>query len=156
MEPLDDLWSFAGFLFARWRWSEDDNGIGRYVAWLLIPLILLLVWRFYSRRRVGREVAVPRPAALVVRPGQDSEFYLIEQHLQTAGLGRHTTEAPSQWIDRIRATDLAPILSLHNRYRFDPQGLSPQERSALRTQADAWLSTHHTAESHGAGGGAAG
>jgi len=156
MEPLDDLWSFAGFLFARWRWSEDDNGIGRYVAWLLIPLVLLLVWRLYSRRRVGREVAAPRPAALVVRPGQDSEFYLIQQHLQTAGLGRHSTEPPSRWIERIQATDLGPILDLHNRYRFDPQGLTSPERSALKAHVEAWLSTHHTAETLGAGGGRAG
>jgi protein-glutamine gamma-glutamyltransferase len=157
MEPLNDLWSFAGFLFSRWRWSEDDNGIGRHVAWLLIPLVLLLVWRLYSRRRVGREAIVSSPAPALARPGQDSEFYLIEQRLQTAGLGRGTTEPPSQWIERIHAPDLTPLLDLHNRYRFDPQGLSSQERSALRSHVEAWLTAHHTAETLGAGGrGAAG
>ena len=142
MEPVHDLWSFVTFLFSRWRWSEDDNGVGRYAPWLLIPLVLLLVWRLYSRRRVGRAVAASKPAPLVARPGQDSEFYLIERRLQTAGLGRRDSEPPSQWIERIQARDLNPILNLHNRYRFDPQGLSLSERSTLRAQADAWLREH--------------
>jgi len=153
MEPLHDLWSFAGFLFSRWRWSEDDNGIGRHIAWLLIPLVLLLVWRLYSRRRVGLAAVVSSPAPALVRPGQDSEFYLIEQRLQTAGLGRGSAEPPSAWIERIHATDLVAILNLHNRYRFDPRGLSPNERSVLRARVEAWISAHHTPETLGAGGG---
>src|SRR2546425_1283957 len=54
LEPVRDFWSWAGFLFARWRWSEDESGIGRHAAWPPIPLVLGLVWRLYSRRRVGR------------------------------------------------------------------------------------------------------
>src|SRR5262249_56014107 len=97
----------------------------------LIPLVVPLVWALSSRRRVGREAVVSPPAPALARPGQDSEFYLIEQRLQTAGLGRGTTEPPSVWIERIHAVDLTAILDLHNRYRFDPQGLSSEERSAL-------------------------
>ena len=155
MEPLQDLWSFAGFLFSRWRWSEDDNAVGRYAAWLLIPLILLLVWRLYSRRRVGRAAAASKPAPAVARPGEDSEFYLIERRLHTAGLGRRDSEPPSQWIERIQARDLAPLLNLHNRYRFDPEGLNSHERSALRAQADAWL-REHPSEARMTGGRGAG
>jgi transglutaminase-like putative cysteine protease len=146
LEPVRDLWSYAGFLFSRWRWSEDDSGIGRHAAWLLIPLVLLLVWRLYSRRRVGRERSGPPPGPAVARPGQDSEFYTIARRLQTAGLGRHDAESPSAWIERIRATDLAPILALHNRYRFDPAGLDTAERATLRAQAEAWLRDHQEAD----------
>jgi len=152
LEPVHDLWSFAAFLFSRWRWSEEDNGIGRYAAWLLIPLVLLLVWRLYSRRRVGRGATAPPPAPTFVRPGQDSEFYLIEQRLQVAGLGREAAEPPSAWIERIRATDLAPILDLHYRYRFDPTGLDPSERSALRAQSETWLRDHQSTEATVTGG----
>ena len=152
LAPVHDLWSFAGFLFSRWRWSEDDNGLGRHAAWLLIPLVLLLVWRLYSRRRVGRAAGASRPAIAVARPGQDSEFYLIAGRLQAAGLGRQSSEAPSEWIERIHATDLAPILDLHYRYRFDPSGLSAGERAMLRARAEAWLRDHQVAEISVVGG----
>jgi hypothetical protein len=154
LEPLHDLWSFAGFLFSRWRWSEDDNGSGRYAAWLLIPLVLLLVWRFYSRRRVGRAAAASRATVAVARPGQDSEFYLIAERLQAAGLGRQTAEPPSAWIERIHATELTPILDLHYRYRFDPAGLDPIERSTLKACAEGWLREHLTEASVTGGRGA--
>jgi hypothetical protein len=156
LEPVHDLWSFVAFLFSRWRWSEEDNGIGRYVAWLLIPLVLLLVWRLYSRRRVGRGGTVSEPGPAFVRPGQDSEFYVIEERLRAAGLGRQGDEPPSVWIARIHETDLAPILDLHYRYRFDPAGLDPTERSALRAQSEAWLRDHESTEATVTGGRGAG
>jgi protein-glutamine gamma-glutamyltransferase len=156
LEPVHDLWSFAGFLFSKWRWSEDDNGIGRHAAWLLIPLVLLLVWRLYSRRRVARLAAASQPAPAAPRPGEDSEFYLIADRLQTAGLGRQAAEAPSKWIERIHAQDLGPILDLHYRYRFDPAGLDATERAALRAQAESWLQQHQLAEASVTGGRRAG
>jgi len=156
MEPVHDLWSFATFLFSRWRWSEDDSGIGRHAAWLLIPLVLLLVWRLYSRRRVGREAAPSRATVAVARPGQDSEFYLIAERLQTAGLGRQTAEPPSAWIERIHAAELGPILDLHYRYRFDPTGLSTSERESLKARSESWLRARQQAETVAGGGRGAG
>ena len=141
-EPVRDLWSFVTFLFSRWRWSEDDSGIGRHAAWLLIPLVLLLVWRLYSRRRVGRDKATSRAPVAIARPGLDSEFYLITERLHAAGLGRRDDEPPSHWIERIQANDLTPILNLHNRYRFDPAGLTQSERASLKSQSAAWLRDH--------------
>ncbi len=153
-EPARDVWSFVTFLFSRWRWSEDDSGIGRHIAWLLIPLVLLLVWRLYSRRRVGRDKATSRAPVAIARPGQDSEFYLITERLRAAGRGRRDDEPPSQWIERIQANELAPILDLHNRYRFDPDGLSQTERASLKAQADAWLRNHDLDRTEAAGTGA--
>ena len=152
LEPAYDLWSFAVFLFSKWRWSEDDSGVGRYAAWLLIPLVLLLVWRLYSRQRVGREPAAAGPAVAVARPGQDSEFYRIADHLHATGLGRQTAEPRSEWIDRIHAAELAPILDLHYRYRFDPLGLDATERATLRARAEAWLRDHRVEEASATGG----
>src|SRR5262249_52104927 len=125
--------------------AMDDAGTGGRMAWLLIPLVLLLVWRLYSRRRVGREAATAATPVAVARPGQDSEFYLIAERLRDAGLGRHPDESQSEWIERIHAAELAPILDLHYRYRFDPTGLSTIERAALRTHAESWLRDHDSA-----------
>ena len=145
LEPLRDLWSWGGFLFSRWRWSEG-GGVGEYAAWLLIPLVLLLVWRLYSRRRVGRGAGETTGSlAFAPRPGHDSEFYLIERRLDAAGRGRRPAEPASAWIERIHATELRPIVALHYRYRFDPAGLAASEREALRTSAEAWLGEHPVA-----------
>jgi len=144
LEPLRDLWSWGGFLFSRWRWSEGESRVGEYAAWLLIPLVLLLVWRLYSRRRVGRGArGTSESLTLAPRPGHDSEFYLIERRLDAAGRGRRPSEPALAWIERIHATELRPIVALHYRYRFDPAGLDAPERAALRTSAEAWLSAHH-------------
>jgi hypothetical protein len=142
-EPLRDLWSWAVFLFSRWRWGGDDGVVGRSAAWLLVPLVLLLIWRLYSRRRVGRGAVVAAPAGgTIIRPGQDSEFYLIEQRLESEGRGRRPWEPAAVWIQRIHATDLGPIVELHYRYRFDPAGLEATARVALKTDAETWLREH--------------
>ncbi|MGH7276643.1 MAG: DUF4129 domain-containing transglutaminase family protein, partial [Candidatus Rokuibacteriota bacterium] len=140
LEPLTDVWAWGEFLFARWRYGESESGTP-WLSWLLVPLGLLLAWRLYSRRRVGVKGA--RAAAVVARapgPGEDSEFYLIERELGRTGLGRWPAETASAWIRRLREAGtpavvpeaLPAILALHYRYRFDPDGLSPAERAALR------------------------
>ena len=142
-EPLRDLWSWGGFLFSRWRWSEGESGVGDYAAWLLIPLVLLLVWRLYSRRHVRRGNGEIRgSAAAPLRPGHDSEFYLIARRLEAEGRGRRPTEPASAWVDRIQAPELRPIVALHYQYRFDPAGLDASARAALRSSAEAWLRDH--------------
>jgi protein-glutamine gamma-glutamyltransferase len=144
--PLTDVWSWAVFRFSRWRYGESEVGVGRYLAWLLVPLVLLLAWRLYGRRRIGREVSEaarggPRPR----HPGADSEFYLIADRLAAVGLGRRPAEPVSAWISRLEdarslsADALREIAKLHYRYRFDPEGLGADERQALRTRVETWL-----------------
>jgi transglutaminase-like putative cysteine protease len=148
LQPLTDLWAWAELLFARWRYGETEGGAGVWLGWLLVPLGLLLAWRLYTRRRRRRAapaeaVATPRAP----RPGEDSEFYLIEHELARAGLGRRPSEPASAWVRRLReagapvaAADTLPdILALHYRYRFDPAGLGAAERAALRARVEAWL-----------------
>ena len=147
-EPLHDLWSWGGFLFSRWRWSEGESGVGEYAPWLLIPLVLLLVWRLYSRRHVRRGDGKPREgAAPPLHPGHDSEFYRIAGRLEAEGRGRRPTEPASAWIERIQAPELRPIVALHYRYRFDPAGLDAAGRAALRDGAEIWLRDHEDAVS---------
>ena len=153
LESLTDLWALAEYLFARWRYGETDGGPARWLGWLLIPLGLLLAWRLYRRRRVaaGTEAAVA--PARASRPGQDSEFYLIEHELARAGLGRRPSEPASAWLRRLREADasvpaaetLPAILSLHYRHRFDPAGLGARERAVLRESVEAWLVTYASA-----------
>jgi transglutaminase-like putative cysteine protease len=139
-EWLDDLWSWTVFQFSRWRWSDGSTSPVRYLAWLLAPLVLVLVWRIASRTRLGRRTAARVAAARGVHAGADSEFYLIERRLAEAGLGRGRSEPAAVWARRLKRADgLEEIVALHDRYRFDPRGLATEERRALTEKATAWL-----------------
>ena len=139
-QPLGDLASWALFLFSRWRWSDQDTGDLRHAGWLLVPLFGFLAWRLYGKRRVARAAALrPGAAPPASRPGADSEFYLIEARLARRGLGRQPWEPVSRWVARVGTDELAELAALHARYRFDPRGLPPSEREALRAAARAWL-----------------
>ena len=151
LRPVADLWAWGEFLFSRWRYGEGEGGLGDYLGLLLVPLLVLLGWRLYRRRRVGAEgrdaaPARPRPP----RPGEDSEFYLIERELERCGLGRRPSEPASAWVRRLAEAGAPPpataplpaIVALHYRYRFDPDGLGAGERDALRARVEAWLREH--------------
>ena len=146
--PLSDLWSWGAFQVAA-QW-ERLGGVGslRYVGWLLIPLALFLLWRLFSGKRLAGLRRRGRCADGAPRwPGADSEFYEIERRLGKQGLGRHPGEPLLRWVERIEALRILPgataplcdLVSLHYRYRFDPKGISPPEREALRSGILSWL-----------------
>jgi hypothetical protein len=82
--------------------------------------------------------------------GSDSEFYLIEDCVRRLGFERGQGETISNFLNRtgsnaVNGVDVEPvveILALHYRYRFDPEGLSPVERQALRVNVQNWLMAH--------------
>lgn len=129
-QGLADLFRYAGF-----RWSQRGEfkaGDSWYAA--LALLALYLGWSVLRGRRIVREgktAAVARPR----HPGDDSEFYDVEKSLppreasetQAAWMERIDTKIPLKQVDRVREA-----LRLHQRYRFDPAGLSRNERNRLR------------------------
>lgn len=148
LEPLYNLLSWAMFQYSEWRWSEREGAWTRYLGWLLIPLILVLVRRLYRRRRVRqsrgqgtRESASPRQA------GMDSDFYLIEKKLMAQGHERRPWEPLGTWLRRIEeetsgdfsSRPLMGIMALHYRYRFDPNGITGEERDRLQLMVRNWL-----------------
>jgi transglutaminase-like putative cysteine protease len=129
-QGLADLFRYAGF-----RWSQRGEfkaGDSWYAV--LALLAVYLGWSVLRGRRVRRE----QQAAESARPhwpGEDSEFYALEKSLPA----REASETHAAWLERIGASiprvKLNPIqeaLSLHQRYRFDPAGLSRNERNRLR------------------------
>jgi transglutaminase-like putative cysteine protease len=149
LRPLNDLSSWLTFGFARWRWGERDDRLTTSVGWLLVPLLAILGWRLYVRRRVSTP---PKALVRVVPParGADSEFYLIERRLHALTFARAPGEPLSAWLARIDAAHvpgvvvapLAPLLALHYRYRFDPDGLPSWDRHTLAASARGWLAQH--------------
>jgi hypothetical protein len=104
-------------------------------AWygVLVVLALILGWRMFGGRRIARKGAAA--AARRRYPGEDSEFYAVEKTLAARPPG----ETHAAWLHRVSAgfssqklQQLREALRLHQRYRFDPQGLAAAERNRLR------------------------
>ena len=149
---VGDVWEWATFLFSRWRWSERQDRLTGSLGWLLIPLTGLLAWRLWARRRVAGSGAA-RAEARPRGRGEDSEFYGVERRLSELGFARPPAEPLTRWLDGLVETAppgvataaLPPLLALHYRHRFDPDGLSEGERARLRAEAERWLADHASA-----------
>jgi hypothetical protein len=144
--PLADLWSWARFRLSAWSAQANERGWSDALIWLVLPLVAWLTWRTLRGRRADTAAAGGEAAANRTWPGQDSEFYLIEQRMAQRGHARHDAEATTEWLARVAAPQDAPALQqlarLHYRHRFDPAGLPAAERETLRAQALAWLAQH--------------
>lgn len=151
---LSDMWAWLVFRFSRLLWSGDNSRFAYYLIWVAVPIVVIFAWRLYLKKRVFlRKTSRKQGTSAVPQKGKDSEFFAIESELARRGLGRHKWEPPGIWIDRIGVDTVMPdllkqVVSLHYRYRFDPGGLSPEEREALKEAARTWLSRN---EGHGQG-----
>lgn len=129
-QGLMDLMRYLGF-----QWSQRGEfkaGDGWYLV--LVVLAGILAWRVLRGRKVVRE---EKTAAKARRryPGEDSEFYEVERSLGQ----RDSAETQVAWFYRIgknlpdeRRADLLAALRLHQRYRFDPDGVSMRDRNRLK------------------------
>jgi hypothetical protein len=141
---LSDFQSWAQFEVLRFFYYSHSN-IREYVFWALIPALAFLLYRIFRSSRRHKKDEEPMRTG---RPGLDSEFYRLERKLIQIGPAREPGEPLSFWLQRATKDPhlaglkqpLENLLLLHYRYRFDPSGLDPAERQALRREVDACLS----------------
>ena len=74
----------------------------------------------------------------------DSDFAAIAQALNERGFFRNPAETLKQWIERINLEQnsfdkLSAIVNLYYRDRFDPLGISFEEREQLKKAIKVWL-----------------
>jgi transglutaminase-like putative cysteine protease len=160
-QSAGDLWEWTTFLLSRWRWSERRDRLTGSLGWLLIPLVAVLVWRLWARRRVRAPSPANPASPAMPRVGVDSEFYRVERRLGELGFERAPDQPLARWLDAVIAAappavataPLRPLLALHYRHRFDPLGLLAGERQQLRAGVEAWLAAHRPgpASARGAG-----
>lgn len=142
---LSDFQSWLEFeILKSFYYSQTNYRV--YLFWVLIPALAFLLYRIFrsGRRHIKDDEAEGR----VSWPGEDSEFYRLEQKLVRQGLPRQPGEPLTIWLQRAtndsRLADikkpLENVLQLHYRYRFDPRGLEPGEREALRREVQECLS----------------
>lgn len=142
---IADGWSWIKFQFSKFRWGQTHWR--EYLLWILVPVLLLLLYRILFRRRSRARRQSGKSLPAIILPGLDSEFYLVEQNLARRGVARRPNEPLSGWLERASADlalrELRPsilaLLNLHYRYRFDPRGLAGSDRERLRREADACL-----------------
>ncbi len=146
-EPFLDAFSSASYHFSKWRWSQTN--LRQYLTGSVWVLFALTLGLFLLKRRSSTGASSSKRAlGASSSPGTDSEFYEIEARLAWVAGHRIESTPLAQWIrDATRGSGsedgpLREALELHYRYRFDPQGISPEERSKLRETARCWLVAH--------------
>jgi len=142
---LYDLWSWFAFRVSGLMRNAQSSGLAYYIIWIAVPIVIVFAWRLYFKKRVFmRKRKLKQEVVSLFQKGKDSEFYAIESELARRGLDRRPWEPLNVWIDRIcfdicRPGQLKQIISLHYRYRFDPDGLSPEEREVLKDSVREWF-----------------
>lgn len=149
-ERLAPFWQQLADL-ARWaafRWSQRGElqaSDGWYAV--LALLVAILAWRLLRGRRVAAHQQTPSSAQRAWQ-GTDSDFYAIGRALARRGLARSTETPPGAWLREIAAAlppatfeEVREALQLHQRYRFDPQGLDPAARTRLKRMCRALLAS---------------
>jgi hypothetical protein len=140
-QGLSDVWSRVVFEFSKFRWGQSQ--LRQYILWALVPILGILLFQIIIRARRHKRDQAGKQALDANWPGLDSEFFLLERKLAGRGLRRQSGESLAEWLERactepalyeLRDT-LEALLNLHYRYRFDPFGLSGEERQELRREA---------------------
>ncbi|MDQ5910529.1 MAG: protein-glutamine gamma-glutamyltransferase [Pseudomonadota bacterium] len=134
-QQLGDLRDWLSHQFNRWRWREasDDEGDNRWLWGSAGLLTVLLFWRLLRRQRVRRPPAQPAMLA-VIHPGAASPFYQVLEQLAVHRGSRPLGETLESWLRRIGVWEMpgmADMANWHQRWRFDPVGLSTQEQQQL-------------------------
>lgn len=143
MQWASDFWSQVRFQIAKIRWGQTN--LRRYLLWMLIPVLILLLYQIIFRRgrRHRPQPKTGKSSSAIFRPGLDSEFYMLESKLAARGVPRQASEPLSDWLTRALAdpalTDLRKplqeLLRLHYGHRFDPRGLDGKGRETLTREA---------------------
>ena len=98
-------------------------------------LTLFLIWRISTSEQViiGKNTMDTESAYESVL-GSESPFFILEQKLREIGYTRGSGELLAPWLSRIGFQHLKPLLTIHNQWRFDPDGVTGEQKQEL-TQA---------------------
>jgi transglutaminase-like putative cysteine protease len=143
---LRQQWHDFWFTVHRWWWLGEKRVL-RQAHWLAAPFLLGLLWHFRRLRTANQQKGAASNRAFRAWPGADSEWFEVERNLAREGWGIRQTETRSEWRERLEAggwsaADLrlaGDAVSLHERLRFHPQGLAPDERLRLRELSTEFL-----------------
>lgn len=141
-EPLSDTWSAISFLFSKWQREGGSIINNRYSMAAILLLVIILLGKVWKGRGLIKEEAKKEEIPRHPSPGEGSPFYLIEKALSSQGGARQDGETYLHWLKRLEREGALPfptdsmqtLLTLHMRWRFDPQGISDIEKSELESE----------------------
>jgi hypothetical protein len=139
---LQPLWDSLGnnqFLFELWFNDQQLEDYEYELYGIGFILTLILIWRIASSEQVIIEREQTTDSSSWILPGRDSPFFRIEKQLSALGFRRRRGELMTEWLLRIERPELLPLLTRHNRWRFDPQGIPTEEKQKLADQVKDWL-----------------
>jgi transglutaminase-like putative cysteine protease len=145
---VSDLWSWLHFRASQAWADSDERKLLTIAAIVVFPFALWLAWRLYRSRNTVKNNEQKQLLKSIFFTGADSEFYRVEQRLTEQGWGRRAHETAQDWLARLKVdakmdtASLAEIVELHNRYRFDPLGVTDAQRQRLKEVANRWLTGH--------------
>ncbi len=141
-QPLNGLWDKLRYLIAEWR-LRDNERLWEDLLEILMALaggaLIALGWRFRRRWLIWRwsKSAKSKPP-----PGHDSPLFQILNTLERQGITRQSGESLRYFLRRSQLLDtpgMGELVALHQRYRFDPEGISVRERQQLDRAVNRWL-----------------
>lgn len=124
-----DGWTTVQYAFDRWR-SEGGN-------WRLVVLVVglfILAWIAWRQVRGGRWWHRPPPSVPVTPvPGQDSPLLSLLDDLEVRCGPRAPGQSVRSWSleHEFGGAAWEQALSVHERWRFDPRGITAQEHEEL-------------------------
>ncbi len=146
-----DILSWLAHKFSRWRWRSDEEESSADLIWLILPLLAVLLWRLVRTERIsGRLRGERRKVDRGILPGADSDLYALLRVLEKRARARGKGEPLGRWLalledrDEIEGIDelVSEVLPVHYRYRFDPQGISEEERAHLKQFVRRWIARY--------------
>jgi len=148
-QPVADLWSWLGYSFTTWKdYREEGNSIFIYL--LLALVIIYFFWRLLTDSRfISLRKKTPLQSSTPEKPGQNSPIYKLTRQLEENGEERPQGMTLHMWLlakgNYYKNSLLLPLLDLHYRYRFDPEGLSQNELIIFEDKVNKLLelSNHH-------------
>ncbi len=137
LRPIFDLLTNTNFVFQVW-WNKqrlEDYEIHLYVIGLILAVIL--AWRIMTSEQVtitNKEEEDQSEES--IGAGANSPFLNLESLLQEAGYKRGPGELLTPWLSRIGYSHLIRLLTIHNQWRFDPEGISQEQKQQLSDDVD--------------------
>jgi hypothetical protein len=145
---LADLWYLVVYQIQTMWVQLRQTHVFLFISLSSLPLFFVIFRRLFKKRKKKDQ----KPDAIehhtpFTPVGNDSEIFIIEKLLEEKVFRRYPSETLPHWLHRIKkrrpdlaaAKNLDTLLSIHYRYRFDPNGISNGERDFLTTGAAAWI-----------------
>jgi protein-glutamine gamma-glutamyltransferase len=149
LSKLKQAWSSLVSYYSKNVDTAIGAGILIVLGFASLLASLFFIWRVRRKKRDRRlkwRKSLAKVTSDPIADGLDSEFYLLEQRLGKQGLNRQSSETVRQWIGRLKQklpesqmSNLNQIIDLHYCYRFDPQGITHEDRDKLRSLIQSWL-----------------